>query len=183
MKTEDCSIPIGTDFLPGTSRQYLIQCQKNEKKAKVKMRLLVYIMHKDGKTMHNIGRDLNTLYSTVRCWLKRVTEKGIRGRYDKKILGAPSKLDDQQIKQLKRDLKAGPQACGLDHGVWTTRNNKAQKKRFNATYVPTGIYNLLKCIGFSWQAPRPMNPKSASKKEQKEFKKKVSVQVFAFDRA
>ena len=173
MKTEDCSIPIGADFLPDTSRQYLVQCQKNEKKAKVKMRLLVYIMRKDGKTIHNIGRDLNIPYSTVRCWLKRVTEKGIHGRYDKKIPGAPPKLDDQQIKQLKMDLKAGPQACGLDHGVWTAPVIiKHIKKRFGATYAPTGIYELLRRINFSWQAPRAMNPKSASKKEQKEFKKK-----------
>ena len=56
------------------------------------MRLLAYIMRKDSQTIRHIERELNTPYSTVRDWLKRVTEEGIRGRYDKKIPGPPPKL-------------------------------------------------------------------------------------------
>ena len=46
------------------------------------------------------------------------------------------------------------------------------KNRFGVEYSSGGMYHLLRRMGFSWQAPRPLHPKSASKEEQEEFKKK-----------
>ena len=173
MKVSDCSIPDGTDFLPHTSRQYLTDCQKNEKNAKARLRLLAYVMRKDERSIRDIGGLLNKPYSTVRDWLRRAAEDGIRRRHDRKIPGPRAKLDGRQTGLLKRDLVAGPQACGLEYGVWTAPVIiRHVKNRFGVEYSSGGIYHLLRRMGFSWQAPRPLHPKSALKEEQEEFKKK-----------
>ena len=170
---KDTIIPAGHSFLAGTGAPYLRKLQRAETDPKARLRLLSYVMRKDGASIRQIGGALNKPYSTVRDWLVRGMQRGICGRYDEQMPGAPSRLDAQQLEGLKGDLMAGPQECGFESGLWTAKLLAAHiRKKYGVQYASSGIYEMLHRIGFSWQTPRPRHPKSASEPEKREFKKK-----------
>ena len=130
-------------------------------------------MRKEGASIYKIAKSLNKSYSTVRDWLMRAMQMGLDGRYDEKRPGTKPRLDEHQIKQLRADLIAGPDRCGFESGLWTAKLLAEHiRKKFGVQYGTSGIYEMLHRIGFSRQAPRPRNPKAASRREQDSFKKK-----------
>jgi len=88
-----------------------------EEDPKAVERLLVYIMRREGKSIRQICAALNRPYSTVRDWLIRAVQAGVGGRYDIAIPGTEGRLNREQLGQLKEDLVAGPQSCGVEYGM------------------------------------------------------------------
>ena len=168
------SLPTGGEFLYGVSVKQLQKLQKNETDPKAAKRLLVFIKRKEGMSIRGICALMNMSYTSVRNWLLRAVYMGIKGRYDEMRPGMECKLDDSQLERLRADLIDGPQKCGFNSGAWTARLVAIHvKKKYDVTYTYGGMYDLLKRIGFSCRKPRPKHPKSASKSEQKVFKKKL----------
>ena len=163
MKKDDIIIPTGRAFLPNTGAAYLKKIQKAEKDPKAKMRLLAYIMRKQGSSIRQIGRMLNKSYSTIRHWLMRAMQMGIMGRYDEKRPGAVPKLDAAQTAQLRADLVAGPYKCGFESGLWTGLLLVEHiRRKFGVQYGTSGIYEMLHRMGFIQQTPRPRHPAQMS---------------------
>ena len=174
MKANECYIPAGSGFLPGTSHAYLSEAQKRETDPKAATRLLAYMMRKEGKSIRGIMAALNKPYSTVRDWLVRAVQLGIGGRYDIINDGAPNKLSREQQKQLRADLVLGPRHCGFESGVWTAPLLAEHiRRKFGVHYSTGSMYDIFHRMGFSCRKPRPKHPKSASKREREEFKKKL----------
>lgn len=176
MDMKHSSIPAGRKFLPGVSAVRLREMYREEKDPKARERLQAYIMRKEGKglSIRKICTALNKPYSTIRNWLVRAMDSGIVGRYDIVNKGAPCKLSDKQMKQLRADLEAGPRECGFESGVWTAPLVIAHaRKRFGVQYSNQGMYNLLHRMGFTCRKPRPRNPGAASSQKVAAFKKKV----------
>ena len=168
----------GSRFLPGRSIKYLQEMHRNEENPKAAIRVLAYIMRKEGKSIYDIGKALNKSPFTVRNWLTRVTLHGLGRRYDLKKTGAPPKLTIKQFAELRQNLIDGPRSCGFESGVWTAPLliNHIRAK-YGVEYTDGGIYHILQRLGFSSKTPRPKHPKSASKAKKKVFKKKAKAWI------
>ena len=163
----------GPGFLRGTSIGYLKECHRKETDPKARDRLLVYVMRKEGMSIRGIAERANRSYSTVRDWLVRARDGGLRDRRDRDRPGRPHKLDESQTAELLADLAAGPENCGFETKLWTARIVCAHiEGRFGVAYSLNGVHKLLSRLGLSWRKLRPGNPKAASEREISEFKKK-----------
>lgn len=165
-------------FLKNTSISYLEKCYKEEKNPKVKIRLLACMYKKRGMKAAEISRQIHVPKSTLSNLFARIERDGLRGRYDLKIPGKPCKLTDVQIKQLMRDLDAGPERCGFEAALWSGPMVLEHiRKKFGVHYALRSVEDLLHRIGFSRKKPRPEHHKSASRKKRAEFKKKAQRMV------
>ena len=161
MKKDDIIIiPTGRALLPNTGAACLKRIQKAEKDPKARMRLLAYIMRKQGSSIRQTGQALNRQYSTIRHWLMRAMQMGIMGRYDEKRPGAVPKLDAAQTaQQLRADLVAGPYRCVLESELWTGLLLVEHiRRKFGVQYGTSGICEMLHKMGFTQQTPRPRHP-------------------------
>ena len=161
-------------FLPNVSVKRLRDLEKNEKDPKAKTILLACIARKEGKRIAEIARMLNRHHNTVRGWLTRVSEGGLKRRYDIKNRGADCKLSGVQTRQLLKTLDAGPGSAGYETNLWTMKLVHAYiKSEFGVEYHPDSIWQLLHRLEFRPVRPRPVNPRSATPEEIEAFKKKA----------
>jgi len=163
----------GSDFLGNMSASYLKKCHAKEKDPGARDRLMACILYKKGLSIRDMGKFLNRCYSTVREWLLRIRDGGLRNRHDQRREGRACMLDARQKRQLVSDIEAGPEKCGFDTALWTSKTVRIHiKRKFGVDYSIRGVQDLLPRIGLSWTKARPAHPKSASKTAQKAFKKK-----------
>ena len=166
------AVASGSGFLPNTSRAYLQKAHKKETDPRRRDRLLAYMQRKDGMRIKDIAGNLNRSIAAISSWLVRAQEEGtIRARYERPGRGRHYLLDRPGRAQLAKDLDAGPEACGFVSGVWDSDLVRRHiSGKFGVKYSKDGVLRLVREMGFSWKKPRPRNPKSASKREQDEFK-------------
>ena len=69
--------------------------------------------------------------------------------------GKKPRLSDEQMKELEDIIEAGPEASGLDTGVWTSPIiADLVRRRFGIKYHPSQIRRILHKLGFSIQYPK-----------------------------
>ena len=78
--------------MPGVSEKRLEKAARREKDRRAKFRLLACLGRKRGHSIRKISRDLETAYSTVRDWLVRMRDRGLRGRFNRRLRGRRSKF-------------------------------------------------------------------------------------------
>lgn len=161
----------GEAFLPDVSLQELKRRMSAEKNAKSKLRWLVAIHRKQGKSMDAVAEACAAPKPTVQCILHRFQEKGAKAARAVKQDGRPPRLTKKQRERLVKLLDAGnPRAPSR---MWTSKEVLLLvKRKFGVSYTPQHVWRLLVACGFSLIQPRPRHYKSPSKEEQDEFKKK-----------
>lgn len=161
----------GNAFLAGVSLDHVKQWYKYEKNAKAKIRLLIVIKRKEGKSLTDISRETNQPKTNISRWLKRIEKKGFNGIYDIKQSGRPPKLTKKQKEKLKKILSKSPLKQNIPFTLWTSSLVQfIVHKLFNISYKLRNIEYLVKKLGFTFQKPRPRH-KKANKKAQEAFKK------------
>ena len=134
----------GSGFLRGISIRYLRRCHADEKDPKARERLLAYVMRKEGLTIRQIAYRANRSYSTIRDWLVRVRDGGLKRRHDDQKEGRPCRLGAPQMRQLLLDLKTGPESCGFETSLWTSRLVREHiERRFGVSYRVSGVQKIL----------------------------------------
>lgn len=83
----------------------LVSLRNKEGDAKKRERLTAVIMAHDGRSCRKIGDILHRHHTTISRWIERFNEEGVKGLEDKPRSGRPRKLNEEQIGELKRDLK------------------------------------------------------------------------------
>ena len=169
-KQKKRQVARGAKFLPNTGVADLKRAYKKETDPRRRDRLLAYMQRKDGVPLDRIGGMLGRPKSTISAWLNRAQDEGIRARFERSGRGRKHLLDWPQAGQLAADLDAGPESCGFESSLWDSNLVRLHvKKKFGVQYSKTGALQLIREMGFSWSKARPKNPKSASKRKQKEF--------------
>ncbi|HID30633.1 MAG TPA: IS630 family transposase [Desulfobacterales bacterium] len=165
------NLPKGHEFMREVSTAKLKVAYRKETSEKAKMRLLVAVKRRQGKSIDQIASDLEMGRRTVHSWLRRFVKRGLQGAYDVKQPGRPKRLTDRQLKSLRKDLLAGPEKFGFEKQLWTTRMVQEHvRRRYGVSYVDRHMRRLLRRMGFSSQTPRPVHYK-ADKRAQERFKK------------
>lgn len=91
---------------------------------------------------------------SVRRWKAAVRERGRRALRAKPVPGRPRKLDVQSLKWLERDLLEGAQAAGFPTDLWTCpRIAELIQSRFGVHYEVSGVWRLLRALGWTPQKP------------------------------
>ena len=98
----------GTAFMPGISEKRLEKAARKEKDKCAKFRLLACLGRKKGHSIRRISKDLKTAYSTIRDWLLRMRDRGLKGRFNARPKGRRAKLPLQIIRTVRRWLKRSP---------------------------------------------------------------------------
>ena len=136
------------------------------------------MQRKDGVPLDRIGRMLGRPKSTISAWLNRAQDEGIRARFERSGRGRKRLIDGLQTRQLAADLDAGPESCGFESSLWDSNLARLHiRRKFGVQYSKAGVLQLVREMGFSWSRARPKNPKSASKRKQKEFQERAKKPV------
>ena len=160
--------------MPGVSEKRLEKAARKEKDRSAKFRLLACLARKRGHSIRRISRDLKTAYSTVRDWLMRMRGRGLKGRYNARPKRRRAKIPLQILRTVRRWLKRSPTKFGFKTGSWQMDMViEMIRKEFDVTLKARTLRRWLRRIGFSWRKDRYVPYRSASKKEQEEFKQVV----------
>ena len=167
------STPIGKAHLHGFGISRLERLRyRDERNTRAKLRLLAAILRKKGRAMGEIAEDLHVPVDTVHAWLRRLSEGGLKRLHDGHRSGRPSRLSEEELKELGHDLVRGPKVSGFDAPFRTTRMViEHVSRKYGKEYRARGMRALLHRVGFSSKKPRPANAKRATKREIEDFKK------------
>ncbi len=164
----------GTAFMPGISEKRLEKAARREKDKCAKFRLLACLGRKKGHSIRRISKDLKTAYLTIRDWLLRMRDRGLKGRFNARPKGRRAKLPLQIIRTVRRWLKRNPKKCGFETGSWQMDMvTEMIRKEFDVTVRARTLRRWLRRIGFSWRKDRYVPYRSVSKERQEEFKREV----------
>jgi len=137
---------------------------------KVRERLLMVMHVYKGKTALEVTDILFCNNATVSKWVKRFNAEGFEGLKDKQRIGAPRKVDYDNLKQA---LDKKPKEFDYDYSVWFPTLVYNYIRDFQGVEIAFDyVYVLIKSLGYSLVVPRTKSYKSNPDKVVL-FKKKV----------
>lgn len=151
------------------SLEQLRELAKQQKDARLRVQLQAVVLAKEKKPAPDIAKSLGHGRRTVQQWLHDYNAGGIDGLADKRG-GNHRYLTEPQEDQLRQRLDAG---ATRDDGVCSLRAAEVRTiihQQFNKLYKPSGVYELLHRLGYSYLCPRPRHPLS-DPQAQDDFKK------------
>jgi transposase len=163
----------GEEFLPDFSLDELKEQIAAEKERQPRLRLLVALNRKQGKSLDEIANAVGLHRRAVHDILHRFEERGLTAAHALPKPGRTPHLTKKQLQELRKQILKPPKKSGFDEGFWNSRMIVALiEKRFKVKYTREHTTRLLVKLGFSYKKPRPTNPRKASPEEIAAFKKK-----------
>jgi len=105
-------------------------------------------------TPAQIAKDLGVDDQTVRAWRRAYRKGGRDALISRKPTGRPSRLSDEQRRQLADLLEKTPAECGFDKHLWTQQMiADLIQRQFGVSYHHDHIGVILAEIGFTHQKP------------------------------
>ncbi len=107
-----------------------------------------------GHRPSEVARILGVSPAAVSQWKKRYGQAGPAGLRATPHLGPKPKLTMTQRRKLERLLLKGPLAHGSTTDLWTLKRiAEVIERHFAVHYDPSGVWHLLKAMGWSCQKP------------------------------
>src|SRR3989338_3376545 len=139
----------GEEFLPRTSPSELKRLMQVEPEAKPRLRFLIALHRKQGKSLDEIAEACAVPRRTVHGTIERFRDRGLNAAHDAKKEGRPKRLTQKQLKKLRKQLLRSPKASGFTENFWTTRMViKLVEREFDVSYTPQWMWTLLCKLGF-----------------------------------
>jgi transposase len=99
-----------------------------------------------------VARRLGVSPGAVSRWKKIARQRGRQGLKARRHPGPRPKLTARQRQTLQRLLLKGPRADGYRTGRWTLKRiARLIEKHFAVRYEPSGVWHVLRSIG--WSSP------------------------------
>ena len=137
---------------------------REEKDPKVRDRLRMILLLKEGYKQREVAEIMRTTERTVYTWKKRYEKEGFEGLKTRNKTGRKRRLEDDDLEDLKRLLK--------QKDYWTTREVRDLIKReFGVEYTLRHVPRILRKMGMRYQKPyvndlkRPVNAEDILKKD------------------
>jgi transposase len=119
---------------------------KEERDPKVRDRLRMVLLLKEGYKPKEVATILRTTERTVYTWKKRYSEEGVEGLRTRARTGRKKRLSDEDRELLKRRLK--------QRDYWTTRDVRTLITReLGVEFTTRHVARLLRKMGLSYQKP------------------------------
>jgi putative transposase len=163
----------GEEFLSDFSLSELKQYVAAEKQRQPRLRLLVVLNRKEGKSIDQIADSVGLHRRAVHDILHRFEDRGISAAHALPKPGRNKRLNEKQLQDLRKKILKSPNKNGYGEGFWNSKMIvDLVKKKYKVTYTHEHVTRLLNKLGFSYKKPRPTNPRRASEEEIIAFKKK-----------
>lgn len=108
-----------------------------------------------GQRPADVARIVGVTRSAVSQWKKRCQRRGPAGVAARPHPGGTPKLSAAQQRRLVRRLLAGAGKAGFATSLWTLpRIAELIRREFGVTYDPSGVWHLLRRLGWSCQKPQ-----------------------------
>lgn len=105
-------------------------------------------------SMREAARQVGSSLSSVERWKAEYEAGGFAALRGKPDLGGPPKLSAEEQTELVSLLLKGPKAHGYPTELWTLeRVAKVIERRFGVQYHTSGVWLLLRRLGWSCQKP------------------------------
>lgn len=107
-----------------------------------------------GRSQAQVARKLGVTPAAVSQWVKTRCQRGDTALQAKPHTGRTPKLNDRQVARLDKLLRQSPTKHGYATELWTlSRVVQVIAKHFAVTYDPSGVWHLLRRMGWSAQKP------------------------------
>ena len=143
---------------------------KRERDGRVRLRLQGVVLARQGYPAQAIGQSLSVSQRTARAWVQRYNQGGSAALHEQPGRGRRVRLSAEQQQRFCARLDAGAQpgdgVCSL-RGLDLVR---VLQEEHGHSYSTSGVYRLLKRLGYSSLVPRPRH-RQADAAAQSTFKK------------
>lgn len=110
---------------------------------------------REGYAPVEVARRVGVDRRSVRRWKAAYRKRGRKALQAKRIPGRPRKLDAAALTWLEQDLLAGARQAGFPTDLWTCpRIVRLLRNRFAVHYHPSGVWRLLRALGWTPQKPQ-----------------------------
>lgn len=121
---------------------------------KEERRRLGYRWLRRGISKAEVARRLEVSWTAVDKWDKRRVAEGPNSWREKRHPGASPKLNSAQKTRLQKILLEGARAYGYPTDLWTLKRlAEVIRKEFGVRYTLSGVWRVLRALGFSAQVP------------------------------
>lgn len=142
---------------------------RTEKDSKVRERILMIKMLREGKTSVDVGRELSCSHPKVLYWKYRFEEEGLAGLKTRRRQGRPPKVPMEKMERIKAVVDG---AGGGGGGWWTAKAvRELIQGEGGVSYSVRHVQRLLHVWGFDLIRPSRKHVNKAGKEEVEAFKK------------
>lgn len=134
------------------------QKYKCEKDARMKQRLHILLLLREGYTQREVARMLHVSNGKIPFWKSRFETEGFEGLKDKEGRGVKPEISEEQLSMLRSAMEEPVRtADGYSRG-WISKDVRIFiQEQFNLSFTRQHICILIHKIGCSLQVPRPRN--------------------------
>ncbi len=167
-KWEVQHVPAAIRITRPVTIEQLRKRRAREEDPKVRDRLTLLILVKQGYSARQAAKLLGWFNATAVTWIKRFNRQGYNGLKNRTPPGSPPTID---YRALKKALDASPREYGYDHEAWFPQLvRRYLQDHQQVTISPNYIYVVLKKAGYVLRKPRPRHYRQDPRQVQ-EFKK------------
>jgi len=124
---------------------------KSEQLAKRRRRALELI--DSGKRVKEVSRVIGVTERSIHRWKKESKEP--LDESDRRPIGRPRRLSDEQLAKLRQELMQGAQTQGYTEIYWTLERIAGLIwDKFKVRYHPSSVWHIMRHMGWSNQRPR-----------------------------
>jgi len=117
-------------------------------------RLRAIALLEQGYTQVEVAQKLGVTQGAVSQWKSAHAHGGDAALAARPALGATPKLTEKQCQRLLKYLQQGPRKHGWSTELWTLpRIVQLIEKKFSVCYDQSGVWRLLRRLGWSCQKP------------------------------
>ena len=111
-------------------------------------------MLRQGVHPAEVARRVGVHRQSVGRWAKQLDQGGLRALRGAGRAGRKAQLVPEQLQQIERGLKRGPEALGYTSGLWTSaRVAHLIESECGVRYHPGHAWRILRQLGWSCQRP------------------------------
>jgi len=134
-------------------------------------RLHAVLLIAQGMSCPEVGRLLGDARRTIEYWVHRFEEEGLSGLVDLERPGRPSRLGDEQYREIGEVLRLSPLDVGMDTNLWDGKTlSEFIQSRYRISLGVRQCQRLFRQLGFRMRKPRPVIAR-ADPERQEEHKK------------
>lgn len=132
---------------------------EKEEDYKIRIKLYTILQLSKGKPSREVEELYGASFKQILNWATRFDAEGIEGLRDKPHNGRPSRINSQQLEELRKVLLESPEKQGYNSRVWSgPMVRDFVNTRLGIDYKLTNIYNLLHSMGLSYQRAKGIYP-------------------------
>ena len=134
-------------------------------------RLHAVLLIAQGMSCPEVGRLLGDAPRTIEYWVHRFDEEGLSGLVDLERPGRPSRLGDEEYREIGEALRLSPLEVGMGTNLWDGKTlSEFIHSRYRISLGVRQCQRLFRQLGFRMRKPRPVIAR-ADPERQEEHKK------------